>query len=94
MKNKLKIDYLSIVGLGYVGLPLALEFGKKYRTVGVDLSLDKIKSYKKKFDPAGEISKDIFNQSKKIIFTHKIITLKYLSFFKIPQFKAWYLLTN
>ncbi len=72
MKNKLKIDYLSIVGLGYVGLPLALEFGKKYRTVGVDLSLDKIKSYKKKFDPAGEISKDIFNQSKKIIFTHKI----------------------
>ena len=72
MKNKLKIDYLSIVGLGYVGLPLALEFGKKYRTFGVDLSLDKIKSYKKKFDPAGEISKDIFNQSKKIIFTHKI----------------------
>ena len=48
MKNKLKINSLSIVGLGYVGLPLALEFGKKYRTIGVDLSIDKIKSYKKK----------------------------------------------
>ncbi len=72
MKNKLKINSLSIVGLGYVGLPLALEFGKKYRTIGVDLSIDKIKSYKKKIDPAGEISQKIFDQSKNIIFTNKI----------------------
>ena len=29
---------IAVVGLGYVGLPLAVEFGKKYRTIGFDLS--------------------------------------------------------
>ena len=39
-KNKIKI---SIIGLGYVGLPLAIEFGKKYETVGFDIDQDRIK---------------------------------------------------
>ena len=37
---------IAVVGLGYVGLPLAVEFGKKYRTIGFDLSAQKIESYK------------------------------------------------
>ena len=37
---------VAIVGLGYVGLPLAVEFGKKYRTIGYDLAETKIKAYK------------------------------------------------
>lgn len=53
MLNKEKI---LIVGLGYVGLPLALEFGKKYKTIGFDLSNEKIESYKNKCDPMGEVS--------------------------------------
>ncbi|MDP2751718.1 MAG: hypothetical protein Q8O31_03825 [Rhodocyclaceae bacterium] len=47
---------IAIVGLGYVGLPLAVEFGKKYRTLGFDLSATKIASYKNYCDPTGEVS--------------------------------------
>jgi UDP-N-acetyl-D-galactosamine dehydrogenase len=47
---------VAIVGLGYVGLPLAVEFGKKYRTIGYDLSESKIANYKNYCDPTGEVS--------------------------------------
>lgn len=47
---------IAIVGLGYVGLPLAVEFGKKFDTIGFDLSEAKIDSYRKFIDPAGEIA--------------------------------------
>ncbi|MEH6433547.1 nucleotide sugar dehydrogenase [Massilia sp. DD77] len=49
-------EVVAVVGLGYVGLPLAVEFGKKGRTIGFDLSTAKIESYKKFIDPAGEVS--------------------------------------
>ena len=45
-----------MVGLGYVGLPLAVEFGKKFRTIGFDLSEKKVASYRLCIDPTGEIS--------------------------------------
>jgi UDP-N-acetyl-D-glucosamine/UDP-N-acetyl-D-galactosamine dehydrogenase len=47
---------IAIVGLGYVGLPLAVEFGKKYKTIGLDLSAAKIEAYKRHVDPTGEVS--------------------------------------
>lgn len=50
------MNVVAVVGLGYVGLPLAVEFGKKHRTIGYDLSTSKIENYKKFTDPTGEIS--------------------------------------
>ncbi|MDR1996703.1 nucleotide sugar dehydrogenase [Azonexus sp.] len=47
---------IAVVGLGYVGLPLAVEFGKKYRTIGFDLSAEKVAAYKQHVDPTGEVS--------------------------------------
>jgi UDP-N-acetyl-D-galactosamine dehydrogenase len=47
---------IAVVGLGYVGLPLAVEFGRKYPTIGFDLSADKVAAYKKHVDPTGEVS--------------------------------------
>ena len=47
---------VAVVGLGYVGLPLAVEFGKRYRTIGVDLSRDKVASYERHEDPTGEVA--------------------------------------
>ena len=47
---------VAIVGLGYVGLPLAVEFGKKYKTIGFDLSAPKIAAYREFIDPTGEVS--------------------------------------
>ena len=46
---------IAVVGLGYVGLPLAVEFGKKYPTAGIDLSADKITAYRNFIDPTGEV---------------------------------------
>jgi UDP-N-acetyl-D-galactosamine dehydrogenase len=50
------MDTIAVVGLGYVGLPLAVEFGKKRPTIGFDLSTAKVESYKKFIDPTGEVS--------------------------------------
>lgn len=49
---------VAVIGLGYVGLPLAVEFGKKYRTLGLDLSTEKVAAYQRFVDPTGEVSGD------------------------------------
>ncbi len=49
---------IAVVGLGYVGLPLAVEFGKKYDTLGYDLSEAKIAHYRNYCDPTGEVSSE------------------------------------
>jgi len=49
---------IAVVGLGYVGLPLAVEFGKRYRTIGYDLSQAKVDSYRRHVDPTGEIGSE------------------------------------
>ncbi|HCI53555.1 MAG TPA: nucleotide sugar dehydrogenase [Gallionella sp.] len=49
---------IAVVGLGYVGLPLAVEFGKKFPTVGLDLSVEKVAAYRNFIDPTGEVSED------------------------------------
>ncbi len=49
---------VGVVGLGYVGLPLAVEFGKKFKTIGFDLSTEKVESYKQCVDPTNEVSSD------------------------------------
>jgi UDP-N-acetyl-D-galactosamine dehydrogenase len=50
------VTTIAVIGLGYVGLPLAVEFGKKYPTIGLDLSTEKIEAYKRHVDPTGEVS--------------------------------------
>ena len=66
---KIKKDIIAIVGLGYVGLPIAIEFGKQYKTIAFDISKDKIKSYKKNIDVNNEINSSQFKKSKFINFT-------------------------
>jgi len=53
-----KDHIIAVVGLGYVGLPLAVEFGKRFRTVGYDLSETKVQAYRRHEDPTGEVSRD------------------------------------
>jgi UDP-N-acetyl-D-glucosamine/UDP-N-acetyl-D-galactosamine dehydrogenase len=55
---------VAVVGLGYVGLPLAVEFGRVMPTIGYDLSATKIENFKSKNDPTGEVSKDQFDAAK------------------------------
>lgn len=49
---------IAVIGLGYVGLPLAVEFGKKFRAIGYDLSTAKVAAYREFTDPTGEVSAD------------------------------------
>jgi len=56
--NLKKDAKIALIGLGYVGLPLAVEFGLKYKTVGFDINLERIKELKKGNDKTLEISKD------------------------------------
>ena len=48
------MSIVAVVGLGYVGLPLAVEFGKQFRTIGFDTSERKLASLRQGVDPAGE----------------------------------------
>ncbi|OCC15104.1 UDP-glucose dehydrogenase [Dissulfuribacter thermophilus] len=61
---------VGIVGLGYVGLPLALAFGTKVRTIGFDVDKRKIESYKNGVDPAGLITQADFKASQLVKFTN------------------------
>ena len=51
-----RIVNVAVVGLGYVGLPLAVEFGRKYSTIGFDLSSAKVEAILRFEDPTGELS--------------------------------------
>jgi UDP-N-acetyl-D-galactosamine dehydrogenase len=67
---------VAVVGLGYVGLPLAVEFGKKYPTIGFDLSAEKVAAYRRYVDPTGEVSTEELRAASKLIPTTNPSELK------------------
>ena len=62
-------EVVAVVGLGYVGLPLALAFGTKFTTVGYDVSEPKIESYRRHRDPTGEVADSDLRMATKLEFT-------------------------
>ncbi|MFK7965005.1 MAG: nucleotide sugar dehydrogenase [Burkholderiaceae bacterium] len=64
-------DVVAIIGLGYVGLPLALEFGKIFDTIGFDISKQKVSDSAQAIDPTGETRPEQFADARHITFTHK-----------------------
>ena len=54
---------ICVVGLGYVGLPLAVEFGKRFTTWGYDLSEEKVSQYRNYCDPSGEVPSEALRQA-------------------------------
>ncbi len=71
---------VAVVGLGYVGLPLAVEFGKKTPTIGFDLSTAKIDAYRRFVDPTGEVSGDDLRAAKQLRVTTDAAALKEADF--------------
>jgi len=71
---------VAIIGLGYVGLPLAIEFGKKIPTVGFDIDQSKIIAYQNKQDPTGEIETEEFDKALFLKFTNDPTIIKSYSF--------------
>jgi len=57
---------VGVVGLGYVGLPLALAFGRRLPTFGFDLDARKVDAYRQGFDPTGEMAPEKFAAAEKL----------------------------
>ena len=60
---------IGIIGLGYVGIQLALALGQRYRTVGFDLDLSKISAYRSGVDKTGEVSAEQFSAAHNLVFS-------------------------
>ncbi len=71
---------VAVIGLGYVGLPLAVEFGKKYRTIGFDLSEQKVGAYRRHVDPTGELSMDELKAATRLEVTTSPVALREADF--------------
>ena len=71
-----KNNAIAIIGLGYVGLPLAIEFGKKRNVIGFDVNQDRINELKRNRDSTFEISSKEIKQSINLKFTNKINNIK------------------
>lgn len=56
-------EYISLVGLGYVGMPIAVAFSKKVKVLGFDVNENKIQLYKAGIDPTNEVGNDAIRES-------------------------------
>ena len=63
---------IAVIGQGYVGLPLAIEFGKKYPTIGFDVNEGRIDELKKGFDHTNEASPEQLSSAKQLTFSANI----------------------
>jgi UDP-N-acetyl-D-glucosamine/UDP-N-acetyl-D-galactosamine dehydrogenase len=71
---------VAVIGLGYVGLPLAVEFGKKHSTIGFDLSDAKVTAYRSGVDPTGEVQGDQLRAASGLRFTTDAAELRSADF--------------
>jgi UDP-N-acetyl-D-galactosamine dehydrogenase len=71
-KFNLRSAKIAVVGLGYVGLPLAVEFGKRYQTVGFDIKSARIAELKSGKDSTLEASPDELKSAKKLRYTDSV----------------------
>ncbi len=71
---------LAVIGLGYVGLPIALEFARKIAVIGFDINEERIELMKKGIDPSNELEKESFEDCD-IEFTSSLEKLKEASFY-------------
>jgi len=62
-------DKIAVIGLGYVGLPLAVEFGKIYLTIGFDINTNRINDLKQRIDNTLEVDPEDMLKSKNLSFT-------------------------
>jgi len=95
--KSIKDTKIGIIGMGYVGLPLAVAFGKKIKTLGFDINKNRISDLKKYKDKSKEISEKEIKSAKKLIFSDNVLDLEEYNFFivavptpvdrfKIPDF--------
>jgi UDP-N-acetyl-D-glucosamine/UDP-N-acetyl-D-galactosamine dehydrogenase len=75
-----KKQKLAVIGLGYVGLPIALEFAKKIKVIGFDINADRVKMMQNRIDPSKELESSAFDGCD-IEFTNDLDILREATFF-------------
>ena len=71
---------LAVIGLGYVGLPIALAFAKKIKVIGFDINAKRVDMMRNCIDPSQELEKEAFDGCD-IEFTNELEVLKQANFF-------------
>jgi UDP-N-acetyl-D-galactosamine dehydrogenase len=74
---------IAVLGLGYVGLPLAVEFGKVLKVVGFDIKRERISELKSLFDRTREVERDELMSAKHLTFTDNVKDIAAANFFII-----------
>src|SRR3954465_1091658 len=75
-----KKEKLAVIGLGYVGLPIALEFARKISVIGFDINEKRIQQMRQGIDPSNELDKAAF-EGCDIVFTNSLDVLREAKFF-------------
>ena len=76
MNTSLSNLKIGVIGLGYVGLPLAVEFGKKYPTLGFDINQGRVKDLLAGHDSTLEVSDEELKQSPHMSYSYTLDDLK------------------
>ena len=71
---------ITVIGLGYVGLPLATAFGTRFRTIGFDISCEKIMSFKKRVDPTEMVTPAEFEAATQLEFSNDLASIELADF--------------
>ena len=75
-----KKKILAVIGLGYVGLPIALEFAKKIKVIGFDINAKRVEMMRNGIDPSQELEKSAFENCD-IEFTNDLDVLRKANFY-------------
>ena len=88
MKNNIKKDKIAIIGLGYVGLPLAVEFAKYFKVLGYDIDKSRVSQLNRLNDKTGEVNledlKSVINKNLKFTATEKDLSGSNIYIITVP----------
>lgn len=79
--SQVEVSKIAVIGLGYVGLPLAVEFGKKYKTIGFDINADRVEELKGGYDRTLEVDNDELNEASMLSYSSDVAELKDCDFY-------------
>ena len=82
-----KMEKIGVIGLGYVGLPLAVEFGKVMEVVGFDINKDRIAELKKRHDRTLEVDSLELKSAVKLMFSTEVQDLQTATYFIVEILK-------
>jgi UDP-N-acetyl-D-glucosamine/UDP-N-acetyl-D-galactosamine dehydrogenase len=79
--SQVEVSKIAVIGLGYVGLPLAVEFGKKFKTIGFDINAGRVEELKQGFDRTLEVDSDELNDASMLQYACDVEAIKDCDFY-------------